>query len=149
MFQQLKNSSSPPPQPPAQEPPTGLERVLNIETELGGQVRRCTVTARVMDLSAKIARDRLAAQLAAPSRFDDLPAAAQLRIWATATLAQAITDAPPWLSEWAGLYDPLLFALFEEVTAHERAFFRGHVAEGAGAAPEPRVEVKRLALPAL
>lgn len=148
MFQQLKNSSPPPPSP-TPEPPTGLERVLNIEAELGGQVRRCTVTARIMDLSAKIARDRLAAQLAAPSRFDDLPAAAQLRIWATATLAQAITDAPSWLSEWAGLYDPLLFTLFEEVTAHERAFFRGHMVEGADTAPEPRVEIKRLSLPAL
>jgi hypothetical protein len=150
MFEHLKTQhKAPATTAPASEPPTGLERVLNIETELGGQVRRATVTARVMDMSAKIARDRLAAELAAPSRFDDLPAAAQLRIWATATLAYSLTDAPAWLSEWAGLYDPLLFALFEEVSAHERAFFRGHLEAGADTAKEPRVEIKRLTLPAL
>ena len=148
MFAHLKTSPTSP-TPPAPEPPTGLERVLNIEAELGGQVRRATITSRVMDMGAKIARDRLAAELAAPSRFDDLPAAAQLRIWAAATLTYSLTDAPAWVGEWAGLYDPLLFALFEEVSAHERAFFRGHMEAGADTAKDPRVEIKRLTLPTL
>jgi hypothetical protein len=149
MFRHLKTSPASTTAPTPEPPPTGLERVLNIEAELGGQVRRATITSRVIDMGAKIARDRLAAELAAPSRFDDLPAAAQLRIWAAATLTYSLTDAPAWVGEWAGLYDPLLFALFEEVTAHERAFFRGHMEEGADTAPEPRLEIKRLSLPAL
>jgi hypothetical protein len=70
---------------------------------------------------------------------------AKLRIYALSTLSQALLDPPEWLDEWAGRYDPLLFAIYEEVAAHERAFFHGHMeASEEGEEPAPLVRIRSL-----
>lgn len=137
-------------QPPqAVEPPeiTDQEKVLHISFQLREHTLEATVTARILDLESTLKRDRALVQLSAPEKYDDLPAMAKLRIYALATCAQALLDPPPWLDEWIGRYDPLLFSIYEEVSAHERAFFRGDVGESEGEESAPKIEIKSFSAP--
>lgn len=140
-----EQSEARPPQAVAPEI-TDLEKVLHISFELQNQQLDATVTTRILTLEQSLRRDRALVQLSAPEKYDDLPAMAKLRIYALATLSQALLDPPAWLDEWIGRYDPLLFAVFEEVSAHERAFFRGHMAEGE-TEESPTVRVKSFSAP--
>lgn len=123
---------------------TNAERVIHLTYEAQGKSHKATFTARVLDMSARISRDRALAMLSAPARFDDLPTAARLRIFALATLAHALIDAPAWVEEWIGLDDELLFSLYEEVAAHEAAFFRGDMEKSTDQEERPRVQLRAL-----
>jgi hypothetical protein len=122
--------------------PAGIERVIHIEFQRAEETHRATLTSRIMDMSSKIRRDRACALLADGVRFDDLPVTGQLRIFALATIAQMIEVLPPWLEFWMGRYDVLLFKVYEEVDAHERAFFRGNMGESAEGEGEPSVTIR-------
>lgn len=129
-------------------PLTGLQKVLHISFELQGETLQATLTAEILSFDASLRRDRALVQLAAPERYDDLPAMVKLRLYALATLSQALKDPPEWLNDWIGRYDPLLFAIYEEVSAHERAFFRGHMETGAeGEGEQPLVKIRALDAP--
>ena len=126
---------------------TDQEKVLHISFELQDRELNATVTTRILTLEQSLKRDRALVQLSAPEKYDDLPAMVKLRIYALATCAQALLDPPEWLDEWIGRYDPLLFAVFEEVSAHERAFFRSDMGEGEDQEDTPRVKIQSFSIP--
>ena len=127
--------------------PANAERVFHLTYNGGGVERRATFTSRVLDMSARIERDRAAAILAAPARFEDLPTAGQLRIFALATLAHALIEPPAWLDEWLGVDDELLFQLYEGVSAHERAYFLGDMDESQAQERGARVALRAIDTP--
>lgn len=124
----------------------GLERIAHLTYEGREGKRQATLTLRLLDTSARISRDIACARLAAPARFDELPTAAQLRIWAHATLAFSLQEPPAWLEEALDYDEALVMRLYEEVARHEAAFFRGDVGEGEEEARGPRVELRALDL---
>ncbi len=126
---------------------TDQEKVLHISFELQDRELNATVTTRILTLEQSLKRDRALVQLSAPEKYDDLPAMVKLRIYALATCAQALLDPPEWLDEWIGRYDPLLFAVFEEVSAHERAFFRSDMGESEGQEDTPRIKIQSFSAP--
>ncbi len=126
---------------------TDQEKVLHISFELQDRELNATVTTRILTLEQSLKRDRALVQLSAPEKYDDLPAMVKLRIYALATCAQALLDPPEWLDEWIGRYDPLLFAVFEEVSAHERAFFRSDMGESEDQENTPRVKIQSFSVP--
>ena len=126
---------------------TDQEKVLHISFELQDRELNATVTSRILTLEQSLKRDRALVQLSAPEKYDDLPAMVKLRIYALATCAQALLDPPEWLDEWIGRYDPLLFAVFEEVSAHERAFFRSDMGESEDQENTPRVKIQSFSVP--
>lgn len=126
---------------------TDQEKVLHISFELQDQELTATVTTRILTLEQSLKRDRALVQLSAPEKYDDLPAMVKLRVYALATCAQALLDPPEWLDEWIGRYDPLLFSIFEEVSAHERAFFRSDMGEGEDQEEAPRVKIQSFSVP--
>jgi hypothetical protein len=125
----------------------GLERVLHIEFDLGSETLKAAVVCRILDMEQKLLRDRACVQLAGNVPYDDLPAMAKMRVWALATCAQALKDPPPWLDEWIGRCDPLLFQVYEGVAAHESAFFRYNMAEGEETERKPIVRVSATDIP--
>lgn len=145
MLSTIRERAEAAPQSTADSEPVGAEKLLHIEFDLQGETLSASVVCRILTTDQNIKRDRALVQLSAPERYDDLPAMAKLRIYALATLSQALLDPPEWLDEWVGRYDPLLFAVYEEVAAHERAFFHGHVEAGEeGEEPAPIVRIRSL-----
>jgi hypothetical protein len=127
----------------------GVERVLHLSyTTADGTRQQATLTARLLDTSARIGRDVACARLAAPLSFDDLATAAQLRLWVLTTLAHALDDAPAWLEQALEYDEALAFRLYEEVAAHERAYFLADVGEGEEEARGARVELRAIDTPA-
>ena len=126
---------------------TDQEKVLHISFELQDRELSATVTTRILTLEQSLKRDSALVQLSAPEKYDDLPAMVKLRVYALATCAQALLDPPEWLDEWIGRYDPLLFAVFEEVSAHERAFFRSDMGEGETQEETPRIKIQSFSAP--
>ena len=124
-LQKIKDTGSY--QEPEEAEITGIEKILHISFELQGQTLSASVTCSILSLDESLQRDRALVRLSAPEKYDDLPAMSKLKIYALATCAQALKDPPAWLDEWIGRYDPLLFAIYEEVAAHERDFFQGHL----------------------
>jgi len=142
-----KSENATPPAPITPEI-TGAEKVLHIQFELQGQTLSASVVSSILSFDQTLKRDRALVQMAAPERYDDLPAMAKLRIYALATLSQALKNPPPWLDEWLGRFDPLLFAVYEEVSAHERAFFRvGMEASEEDEGSTPLVKIRSLTPP--
>ena len=126
---------------------TDQEKVLHISFELQDRELTATVPTRILTLEQSLKRDRALVQLSAPEKYDDLPAMVKLRVYALATCAQALLDPPEWLDEWIGRYHPLLFAVFEEVSAHERAFFRSDMASGETQEETPRIKIQSFSAP--
>ena len=125
----------------------GPEKVLNITVDLGHEEKTVTLIAHILDEEARIQRDRDLVKLAGAVAFDDLPTASRLRLWMLATTRRALRDCPAWLDERLGLHDELLFAVFEEVDALERAYFRRDVGEGEGDEKRASFSVSARALP--
>ena len=127
--------------------PQGPQKVIRLECELGGISRNATLICTVLDEEAKIQRDRDLVKMAGDVSYDQLPVVSRLRLWALASVRRAITERPIWLDEWIGQHDELLFAIFAEVEAHEREFFRGYVGEGQNAENSPPFRVNSKNIP--
>lgn len=145
-LEQIKNLSS---DKPKKVHITGQEKVLHITFELQDKTLSCSVVSRILSMESKLKRDRACALMSKDVSYDDLPLSAKLRIWALATLTEALIDPPEWLSEWLGRFDPLLFQVYEEVATHEREFFRIDLEQGGKEEKKPRVQVKSVDVPDL
>tara|TARA_Y100001938_G_C8010552_1_gene389772 strand:- start:340 stop:783 length:444 start_codon:yes stop_codon:yes gene_type:complete len=123
---------------------TGLEKILHVTFELQEQTLSCSVVSRILNMESKLKRDRACALLSGEVAYDDLPLSGKLRIWALATLSEALIDPPEWLNEWIGRFDPLLFKVYAEVEAHERDFFRIDMEASGEEAESSRVKVSSI-----
>jgi len=125
----------------------GPEKVLHITVDLGNEERSVTLIAHVLDEESRIQRDRELVRLAGEIAFDTLPTASRLRLWMLTTTRQSLKDCPPWLNERLGVHDDLLFAIFEEVDALERDYFRRNMGEGEGDSQRTTFSINTSALP--
>jgi hypothetical protein len=114
----------------------GPEKALHISVDLGDEERNVTLIAHVLDEEARIQRGRDLVKAAGDITFDDLPAASRIRLWMLTTVRLSLKDCPAWLNTRMGQHDELLFAIFEEVDALERAYFRRNM--GASESNEER-----------
>ena len=142
----IKTPNRPATKPDALE---GAEKVLHVSFELRGETLQASVSCKILDLDESLSRDRALVRLAAPEKYDDLPQMSKLRIYALAHLAHALIDPPQWLNKWVTKYDPLLFSLYEEVSAHEQAYFRADLLSSQeDPQRQPVVKVRSLDAPA-
>ena len=125
----------------------GPDKVLHITVDLGDEEKTVTLIAHVLDEEDRIQRDRDLVKLAGAVAFDDLPTASRLRLWMLATTRRALRDCPPWLNERLGLHEELLFAVFEEVDALEREYFRRDMGKSASDTKRAPFSVHAQALP--
>lgn len=125
----------------------GPEKALHITVNIGAEECSVTLVAHVLDEEARIQRDRDLVKLAGDVPFDDLPTASRLRLWILATTRRSLKDCPPWLDERLGLHDELLFAIYEEVDALERDYFRRDMGESSGDEKRASFSVNARALP--
>ena len=125
----------------------GPEKALHITVDLGTEERAVTLIAHVSDEEARIKRDRELVKLAGDVSFDDLPTASRLRLWMRVTTKLSLKDCPRWLDERLGMHDELLFAIFEEVDALERAYFRRDLGESSSEEKRASFSVSAKTLP--
>ena len=120
---------------------TQAEKVFNIEVEHEGQVKKVSLIARVLDEEERIERDRALVKMASPEMYDNLPVASKVRLWSLVTVRIALKDMPTWLNDLVGKHEELAFALFSEVDALERAYFRRHLEEGTATEERPSFSI--------
>ena len=125
----------------------GPEKALHITVDLGTEERAVTLIAQVLDEEARIKRDRELVKLAGDVSFDDLPTASRLRLWMRVTTKLSLKDCPRWLDERLGMHDELLFAIFEEVDALERTYFRRNLGESSSEEKRASFSVSAKTLP--
>lgn len=125
----------------------GPEKALHITVDLGTEEKTVTLIAQVLDEEARIQRDRELVKMAGEVAFDDLPTASRLRLWMRVTTKLSLRDCPQWLDERLGIHDALLFAIFEEVDALERLYFRRDVGESSSEEKRAPFSVSAKAIP--
>ena len=133
--------------PTEEAPLEGALKVLHITYTSPEGEHTAALETHILSMSERLKRDQALVRLAAPARFDELPTAAQLRAWALATIAHAISEPPAWLERWLEYDEGLLFAIYEEVAAHEGAFFRADMEPSEAEAHRPRVVIRALNAP--
>lgn len=104
-----------------------------------GDEFREALTATILSGDERITVARMAARLAGGVNWDFLPVAQRQYVYMLSWLTVALKDPPDWFSRWVQEDTSLMLAVYQEVEAHESAYFCRDTEEGH--VGSPRVQV--------
>lgn len=133
---------------PADEPHIHDKRVKLIEREISfeisydgpdGKDYTDTLTSKIMDADARLAKARVVGQLTRGLSYDALSQEDRFRVEALSRASIMLVEPPQWVYDFMGEDIELLLTINNILMEHEARYFRGNARQGEGEEVKPRV----------